>query len=326
PDGDTLIYSAINLPPGATFDPNTRIFSWIPDFSQAKTYSITFTVSDYSLYDSLYDSESITISVNNSNRAPQLDHISNKSINENELLEFTVTASDPDNDTLSYFTGDLPQGASFDTTTHNFSWTPSYSQAGTYSVLFIVSDYSISHSETITITVNNVNRTPLLVPIGNKSINENELLEFTVTASDPDNDTLSYFTGDLPQGASFDTTTHNFSWTPSYSQAGTYSVLFIVSDYSLSHSETITITVNNINLTPEIINSNNDIKKKRICFITLASGRYIKLLKLLSNFRDTNLISNFPGKVITKSYYKISPRIIGYFRSLNMVKFYNNIL
>ena len=33
-DGDVLTYSASNLPPGATFDPNTQSFSWTPDYTQ----------------------------------------------------------------------------------------------------------------------------------------------------------------------------------------------------------------------------------------------------------------------------------------------------
>ena len=35
PDGDTLTYSASNLPVGATFDPATRTFSWTPEDGQA---------------------------------------------------------------------------------------------------------------------------------------------------------------------------------------------------------------------------------------------------------------------------------------------------
>jgi photosystem II stability/assembly factor-like uncharacterized protein len=35
PDGDTLIYSALGLPTGATFDPATRIFKWRPGFNVA---------------------------------------------------------------------------------------------------------------------------------------------------------------------------------------------------------------------------------------------------------------------------------------------------
>ena len=60
PDNDHLIYSASNLPPGATFDPQTRTFSWTPGYNQAGIYSnVHFEVSD----GELTDFEDITITV-----------------------------------------------------------------------------------------------------------------------------------------------------------------------------------------------------------------------------------------------------------------------
>jgi len=82
-------------------------------------------------------------------------------------------------------------------------------------------------------------------------VDEGQLLQFTVLASDPDGDTLTYSASNLPQGASFANQT--LSWTPDYSQAGTYhNVHFQVSDGSLTDSEDITITVNDVVLTGQI--------------------------------------------------------------------------
>ena len=39
PDGDPLLYSATNLPPGATFDPVAGVLTWTPNLFQAGTYS-----------------------------------------------------------------------------------------------------------------------------------------------------------------------------------------------------------------------------------------------------------------------------------------------
>ena len=90
-----------------------------------------------------------------------------------------------------------------------------------------------------------INRPPVLDAIGNRSVNEGQLLTFTVTASDPDGDALTYSASNLPSGANFNTTTHVFTWTPGYGQAGSYpNVHFEVMDGSLSDSEDITITVN----------------------------------------------------------------------------------
>jgi len=90
------------------------------------------------------------------------------------------------------------------------------------------------------------NRPPVLTSIGAKTVNENESLAFTITASDPDGNDLTYTAGNLPTGASFNAAQHSFSWTPDYGTSGSYTVTFTVTDNgspAQSDSEEITITV-----------------------------------------------------------------------------------
>ncbi len=90
-----------------------------------------------------------------SNEAPLIDHIRNKSVAEGELLEFTISANDPNNDQLSYSASNLPSGATFDTETGTFSWTPTYAQAGIYAnIHFEISDDKLTTSDDMTIIVN----------------------------------------------------------------------------------------------------------------------------------------------------------------------------
>ncbi|MFO1372210.1 MAG: putative Ig domain-containing protein [Candidatus Competibacteraceae bacterium] len=186
--------------------------------------------------------------VPNVNRPPTLNPIGNKAGNEGALLEFTLAATDPDGDALTYAASNLPAGAIFNPATQAFSWTPGYDQTGNYSVLFTVTDNGTppaSDSEEITITVGNVNRPPTLNPIGNKAGNEGALLEFTLAATDPDGDALTYAASNLPAGAIFNPATQAFSWTPGYGQAGSYTgIHFETTDGNLVDSEDITITVN----------------------------------------------------------------------------------
>ncbi len=180
------------------------------------------------------------------NNPPVLNPIGNKSINTEELLQFTISATDFDGDSLTYSASNLPSGATFTPSTRTFSWTPSSNQAGTYSnVRFEVSDGELTDSENITITVNSAgNDPPVLSAIGNKSVNIEGLLQFTISATDPDGDSLTYSASNLPSGATFTPSTRTFSWTPTSSQAGTYSdIHFEVSDGELTDSENITITV-----------------------------------------------------------------------------------
>jgi uncharacterized delta-60 repeat protein len=92
------------------------------------------------------------------------------------------------------------------------------------------------------------NRPPELAPVGNKWVNEGQLLAFTISSTDPDGDPLTYSATGLPPGATFNASAGTFSWTPRYDQAGSYNVTFTVSDGSLTDSETISISVNNVAL------------------------------------------------------------------------------
>jgi hypothetical protein len=180
------------------------------------------------------------------NRAPILDPIGAKSVNEGQELEFTISASDPDNDALTFSASSLPTGAKFVGDT--FFWTPGFNQAGTYFVTFIVTDGKLSDSETIKITVIDSNRAPVLNKIGNKVVYEGQLLKFTVSASDPDKDQVTISAINLPSGAVFDGIT--FSWIPNSAQSGLYKVTYIASDGYLTDSETVTIVVKDVNLAP----------------------------------------------------------------------------
>ena len=258
PDGDSLTYNAENLPPGAAFNSNTGEFNWTPGLDQAGVYmNVLFTVTDNG-NPVLTDTESISITVGSVNRAPVLSVIGDKIVDEGGLLTFTVSGSDPDGDSLTYNVENLPAGASFDSNTGEFNWTPGYDQAGAYAnILFTVTDGgtpSLSDSEPVTISVGDVNRVPVLNSIGDKSVNEGDVLTFRVSGSDPDGDSLTYNAENLPPGAAFNSNTGEFNWTPGLDQAGVYTnVLFTVTDNGnpvLTDTESISITVGSVNRAP----------------------------------------------------------------------------
>ncbi|MDI6718627.1 MAG: putative Ig domain-containing protein [Methanomicrobiales archaeon] len=184
-----------------------------------------------------------TVSVNS---APQLSAIGAKSVDEGQLLQFTIAATDPNvGDTLTFAALNLPGGATFDPSPRTFSWTPTYTQAGAYSVNFTVTDGEFTDFEEIVITVNNVDRSPTLSPIGNKSVVAGEKLSFAISASDPDGDPVSYsFIASPPMdGAVLGATSGAFSWTPTLADMGTYEVTFTASAGGRMDSEMITLTV-----------------------------------------------------------------------------------
>jgi hypothetical protein len=114
-------------------------------------------------------------------------------------------------------------------------------------------DSALSDCETITVTVSEVNRFPVLGAIGNQSVDEMTELAFIATASDPvlPANTLTFSLVDGPTGASIDPVTGAFTWTPSEDQGpASYTFTVKVCDDgtpSLCDDETITITVNEVN-------------------------------------------------------------------------------
>ncbi|AFV23393.1 hypothetical protein Mpsy_1185 [Methanolobus psychrophilus R15] len=153
PDGDTLSYiNEGELPQGASLDPNSGTFEWIPDAGQEGTYEIEFTVSDGSL--STAGSVAITVTNENSgaNATLEIASISSQTVEVNNTLQFTVSASGG-NGTLLFSATQLPSGATFDNSTQLFKWIPSSSQEGKHSAVFTVTDGVNSEVETASITV-----------------------------------------------------------------------------------------------------------------------------------------------------------------------------
>ncbi|MDH5231333.1 MAG: DUF3466 family protein, partial [Gammaproteobacteria bacterium] len=197
------------------------------------------------------------------NSDPVLQPIGNLLINEGELFELTLHATDPDGDTLSFSMSNAPLGATLDAITGVFQWTPDFTQAGTYSdIEFIVTDSGNPigiDAEIISITVGNTNRPPTITPIGQILVEENESIFFHVDAIDPDGDNVSIvaqlqnlsdgqrLAGVLPEGARF-SIDNNFSWTPDFTQNGTYIIDFHATDSgtpNLTTTNSVVITVGN---------------------------------------------------------------------------------
>ncbi len=257
PDAEPLTLSAVNLPVGASFTDNgngngAAAFAWTPDYTQAGAYNVTFIASD----GAAADSEIVAITINDVNQPPVLTAIGSQSVDEGQALNLPISATDPDASIPTLTAENLPLNATFTDNingTGSFVFNPDFTQAGVYNVRFIATDGALADTEIVAITVNNVNRAPALAVIGPQSVNENALLTFGASASDPDSDPLAMTAVGLPTGAVYTDNgngTATFNWTPDYTQAGVYNITFIASDGSLADSEAVAVTVNNVNLPP----------------------------------------------------------------------------
>lgn len=181
----------------------------------------------------------------NINSLPLLTSIGNRTVNEGQMLIFTLSATDDDADPLVYSATGLPGGASFNPATRTFQWTPDYTQSGNYSMRFDVTDGIYTVQENIIIVVNNVNRVPTFtsIPANGSIFNETDLVQITVTASDPDGDPLNYV---IKIDGVQVSTSLSYIWTTNYSNAGNHNINISVSDGTDTVNSTIIIYVNNV--------------------------------------------------------------------------------
>jgi PGF-pre-PGF domain-containing protein len=184
--------------------------------------------------------EVVDIVVAHVNRPPVIHPVNDHSVSENSVLYINLSATDLDGDSLTF-----SSNSNIGTLRGNtFICTPGYHDAGVHNIMFTVSDGSLINSTNATITVSETNMPPKISPPGPFTVSENKSLEFYLAAYDGDEaDILTYMAIDLPSGATFNTSTGHFSWTPYTGQNGYYSVGFYVSDGHLDDYETIPIIV-----------------------------------------------------------------------------------
>jgi hypothetical protein len=253
--GETLTMLALGAPSGSTFTstPSTNgtvtgSFDWTPSAAQASAiYSAEFRASD----GFLASSENVTITVN-VNSPPLLVVPGPQVVNVGSKLTFTVSATDadapPDFVTISCDTC-AQLGASFDSSTGNFTWVPASGLgAGDYPATFTATDHllpSLSDTKSVAIYVNKPSQPPSLGPIRDWILNDETLLTFKANATDPNIPlaSLTFSLGpDAPLGASI-SLDGVFYWTPTEAQAGPFSFTITVSNGALTDSKSVKIMV-----------------------------------------------------------------------------------
>ncbi|MGH7682201.1 MAG: S8 family serine peptidase, partial [Candidatus Eiseniibacteriota bacterium] len=149
PDGDPIdSLMASSLPPGATFTDGgvhtDGTFSWIPDFTQAGTYNVTFTAQN-----ALSGSTVTQIIISNVDRAPGVTAPVTVSGTAGSVISFSISATDPDGQAVASLTMDasgLPAGNDAaltpdgSNTTGSFLWHSQLPDSGTFSVSFQASN------------------------------------------------------------------------------------------------------------------------------------------------------------------------------------------
>jgi hypothetical protein len=256
--GQALTYALEpGAPAGAFINSTNGVFSWVPSEAQGPdNYTMTVRVTDNGS-PNLSATRSFTVQVNEVNNAPVLSGYTNRTVAEGVLMTATGTATDSDTpaQTLTFsLDATPPAGVTINSANGVVSWTPTEAQGpGTHFLTVKVTDDgepALSATTTMTVIVSEVNSAPVLAPIADQTNSPNSTIAFTASATDADEPVqdLSYSVdAGAPAGATIDTATGAFTWTPTVAQAGTTNVITVrVIDSGsppLSHTRTLTLVV-----------------------------------------------------------------------------------
>lgn len=161
----------------------------------------------------------------------------NVATNEDTTANVTLTASDADNDALTYTVVSGPTKGTISGTAPNLTYTPNANYNGPDSFTFKANDGTVdSNTATVSITVNAVNDAPV---VSDQSVStpEDNSKTITITATDVENDTLSFNVVSGPAHGTLNLTSGtigaaglNVIYTPTANYNGPDSFTYTISD------------------------------------------------------------------------------------------------
>ena len=248
----SIRYVLLAGPVGATLS-EEGVFTWNPDERQGPSTNVVRVAASDGQTDT---STFFTLVVQETNEKPAFVGLSDAQIMERVPYSLALQATDSDipQQTLSYRWVDGPAGSGV--TNGVFSWTPDEATGGSSAVLKIaVSDGELSVTNSVTLSVLEVNQPPVPTPVGRREVIAGNVLNFTVGATDADlpSQLLSYSAVASPAGL---TVSSNgvVSWRPTQAQGPSTNVVLIrVSDDgkpALSATNAIEIVVYPLNAAP----------------------------------------------------------------------------
>ncbi|MEM1093113.1 MAG: S8 family serine peptidase [Bacteroidota bacterium] len=243
-----ITYELIGAPENATLNSETGAFRFTPVAGQAGMYEFAVVASNGVRTDTVRS----RIDVRLANAAPVFTAaLPDTTIAEGQTLAFTFVAQDPEAQPLTYRLDTAPDEATLDAASGAFAFTPTFEQAGLYTVGVEVSDGVKTAASRIALTVTNTNRPPTFDAVFEApTVAEGSTFAFTLTATDPDGDAVTFAMTDAPAGATLDATTGVFTFSPTFEQRGAYTFQITATDGTDVTELAVTLTVAETNRPP----------------------------------------------------------------------------
>ena len=153
---DTLTYSW-KLDGVDVGNEDTYTYAYQSTYDDSGTHTVKVDVSD-----GLSSASKIwSVDVKNVNRKPGLEKIDDIKTKETDKITITALATDDDKDTITYSISDKR----FTQEDNVFTWQTDYDNAGTYEVTLSANDGQDTTEQQFKVTVENVNRAPVIIDI-----------------------------------------------------------------------------------------------------------------------------------------------------------------
>lgn len=255
-DGDDLDAVSASDPPQGTAVINIdNTITYTPDGTYSGTDSFTYTIEDGQ---GGSDSATVTVTINLVNGPPVANDDSATTDEDTPAtIDVLSNDSDPDEDPFSINSVSTPTYGTAAIVSGGIFYTPNvqYLRAG-QSVIdtftYTITDGLEDDSATVTVTINGLNDAPVASD-GSIITDEEELAEYTLSASDPDTgDTLTFDIETEPTSGTVSLgPAGSIEYSPDVDFSGSDSFVYSVTDGSgSSDTGTITVTVNPINDPP----------------------------------------------------------------------------
>ncbi|PZP64886.1 MAG: hypothetical protein DI604_25960, partial [Delftia acidovorans] len=149
-DGDTLTWTLVSGPAGMTIDPSNGALAWTP--KEVGTVNVSISVSD-GFGGSSRQAFVIDVERGGNVLPPTIRPVENVKVRPGEMVSITVSGSDPENASLTYWSAGQPPTARFDAASGAFHYIAREADIGVQAVTFAVTDGLHTASTGMTITV-----------------------------------------------------------------------------------------------------------------------------------------------------------------------------
>ena len=235
PDGDALTYALTSAPSGMTIDAATGRIDWTPAASHNGNQAVQVTVRD-ARGASAVQNYSIYVQLGN-NQPPRITSQPPQRATPGLTYSYTVVATDPDRQTLSYSLVKAPAGMTI-SATGQVLWTAP--AVGDHNIEIRVSDPLGAYATQTYVLRVGVNGAPVITSIPVSAAQMGNPYSYQIVANDPDGDFLVYtLTGG---GATFSVSSSGLV-TATPDRTGSFNLTVTVSDGQASTQQSWTVRV-----------------------------------------------------------------------------------